>query len=100
MFDLIVYIIVQSAAVLTWYQTIKFIVHIVISVLPGTPLHLSQVKHVRVKRNQTGFEIAWQAATMAKRHTRHCATSSTYSITYTQYIIMEHDIRLIKVIKV
>ena len=35
--------------VLQPFRRIELIVHIAISVLPGTDLHLSQVKHLRVK---------------------------------------------------
>ena len=80
--------------VLQPFQRIELIVHIAISVLPGTHFHLSQVKHLRVKclvqehniltmsqdfkgRNrifslkilhQAVFETARQAATSAERH--------------------------------
>ena len=73
-------------------RCIELIVHIAISVLPGTHSHLSQVKHLRVKclaqgytinvprlrgeihdfslkiLHQVGFETARQAATSAERH--------------------------------
>ena len=79
--------------VLQPFRRIELIVHIAISVLPGTHFHLSQVKHLRVKclaqghtiltmsqdwegRNmiflwklhQTGFVTARQAATSEERH--------------------------------
>ena len=69
------------------FQRIELIVHIAITVLPGTYFHLSQVKHWRVKclaqghnmrgekhdislkiAHQAGFETARQAATSAERH--------------------------------
>ena len=79
-------------AVLQPFRRIELIVHIAISVLPGTHSHLSQVKHLRVKclaeghniltmslrgdkhdislkiLHQAGFETARQAATSAERH--------------------------------
>ena len=64
--------------VLQSFRRIELIVHIAISVLPGTHFHLSQVKDLRVrgKKNdislkimhQAGFETARQAATSAERH--------------------------------
>ena len=79
--------------VLQPFRRIERIVHIAISVQPGTHLHLSQVKHVRVKclaqghtietmsqlrggehdispkiLPEVGFETAQQAATFAKLH--------------------------------
>ena len=77
--------------VLQPFQRIELIVHIAISVLLGTHLHLSQVKHFRVNclaqghnilarlrgekhdislkiLHQAGFETARQAATSAERH--------------------------------
>ena len=80
--------------VLQPFRRIELIIHITISVLPGTHFHLSQVKHLRVKclaqgynietmsqdwerrhsislkiLHQAGFETARQAATSAERHT-------------------------------
>ena len=78
--------------VLQPFRRIELIVHIAISVLPGTHFHLSQVKHLRVPcprtqylnnvpglrgekhdislkiLHQAGFETARQAATSAERH--------------------------------
>ena len=75
------------------FRRIELIVHIAISVLPGTHFHLSQVKHLKVKclaqahniltmsqdlggkydiclkiLHQAGLETARQAATSAERH--------------------------------
>ena len=43
--------------VLQPFRRIKLIVHIAISVLPGTHFHLSQVKHLRVKCLAQGYTI-------------------------------------------
>ena len=43
--------------VLQPFRRIELIVHIVISVLPGTHFHLSQVKHLRVKCLAQGHNI-------------------------------------------
>ena len=43
--------------VLQPYRRIELIVHIAISVLPGTHFHLSQVKHLRVKCLAQGHNI-------------------------------------------
>ena len=76
--------------VLQPFRRIELIVHISISVLPGTHFYLSQVKHLRVKcpahlnniprlrgekhdispkiLHQAGFETARQAATSTERY--------------------------------
>ena len=43
--------------VLQPFRHIEHIVHIAISVLPGTHFHLSQVKHSRVKCHAQGLNI-------------------------------------------
>ena len=43
--------------VLQPFRRIELIVHIAISVLPGTPFHLSQVKHLRAKCLAQGHNI-------------------------------------------
>ena len=43
--------------VLQPFRRIEFIMHIAISVLPGTHFHLSQVKHLRVKYLVQGHNI-------------------------------------------
>ena len=43
--------------VLQPFRRIELIVHIAISVLPGTHFHLSQVKHLRVKYLAQGHKI-------------------------------------------
>ena len=43
--------------VLQPFRRIELIVHIAISVLPGTHFHLSQVKHLRVKCLAQGHNI-------------------------------------------
>ena len=43
--------------VLQLFPRIELIIHIAISVLPGTHLHLSQVKHLRVKCLAQGHNI-------------------------------------------
>ena len=43
--------------VLQPFRRIKFIVHIAISVLPGTHFHLSEVKHLRVKCLSQGHNL-------------------------------------------
>ena len=91
-------------AVLQPFRHIELIIHIAISVLPGTHFHLSQVKHLRVKclakeatqhlnsvprlrgekhdislkiQHQAGFETARQAATSAERHALTIAPCSS-----------------------
>ena len=43
--------------VLQLFRRIELIIHIAISVLPGTYFHLSQVKHLRVKCLAQGHTI-------------------------------------------
>ena len=47
----------REHTVLQTFQRIELIVHIAISVLPGTHFHLSQVKHLRVKCLAQGNSI-------------------------------------------
>ena len=92
--------------VLQPFWRIVLIIHIAISVLPGTHFHLSQVKHLRVKclatrtrhRNNVpiltgekhaislkilhlaGFETTWQAATSAKLRALTIAPGPSLSV--------------------
>ena len=47
----------EEHTVLQPFRRIKLIVHIAISVLPGTHFHLSQVKHLRVKCLAQGHNV-------------------------------------------
>ena len=47
----------REHTVLQPFRRIELIVHIVISVLPGTHSHLSQVKHLRVECLAQGHNI-------------------------------------------
>ena len=47
----------EEHTVLQPFRRIKIVVHIVISVLPGTDFHLRQVKHLKVKCLAQGHDI-------------------------------------------
>ena len=62
--------------VLQPFQRIELIVHIVISVLPGTHYHLNQVKHLRLDQGHTGIRKRKACSDIGRApRSNHCAMS-------------------------